>query len=213
VENTSFTLLALFRLGGIFMWPLLFFSIATLSIALEKAFYLFRHNLRMEDLAQELRSYIQGGDFSGAEEYLSGLVKRRIGARIFLALVKRRNLPEHQLERIVEAEASVCIYSLESGFNFLTALGSLSPLTGFLGTVSGMIGAFKSIAEATEVNAQLVANGIYEALITTVFGLIIAIVAMIAHSLFAHIVDGFAVEAERTCSELIIEVCSPQGDV
>ena len=46
-----------------------------------------------------------------------------------------------------------------------------------LGTVSGMIGAFKSIASATEVNAQLVANGIYEALITTVFGLIIAIIA------------------------------------
>jgi biopolymer transport protein ExbB len=75
-----------------------------------------------------------------------------------------------------------------------------------------MIGAFKSISEAAEVNAQLVANGIYEALITTVFGLIIAIIAMIAHSLFAHIVDGFAAEVERTCSDLIIEVCSLRKD-
>jgi hypothetical protein len=66
-----------------------------------------------------------------------------------------------------------------------------------------MIGAFKSIAEATEVNAQIVANGIYEALITTVFGLIIAIIAMIAHSLFTHRVDKFATEVERVCSELI----------
>jgi biopolymer transport protein ExbB len=68
-----------------------------------------------------------------------------------------------------------------------------------------MIGAFKSIAEATEVNAQIVANGIYEALITTVFGLIIAIIAMIAHSVFSHIVDKFSANAEHTCSILIAE--------
>jgi biopolymer transport protein ExbB len=110
------------------------------------------------------------------------------------------------MEKAVETEAMNCVNSLENGFNFLTALGSLSPLTGFLGTVSGMIGAFKSIAEATEVNAQIVANGIYEALITTVFGLIIAIIAMIAFSIFSHIVDKFAAEVEKSCSELITEI-------
>jgi biopolymer transport protein ExbB len=99
-----------------------------------------------------------------------------------------------------------CINSLENGFNFLTALGSLSPLTGFLGTVSGMIGAFRSIAEATEVNAQIVANGIYEALITTVFGLVIAIIAMIFHSIFSHVVDKFASRVERACSVLIAQL-------
>jgi biopolymer transport protein ExbB len=129
-----------------------------------------------------------------------------MGARILLTLVNRSGLSEHRMERAVEAEALSCINSLESGFNFLTALGSLSPLTGFLGTVSGMIGAFKSIAEATEVNAQIVANGIYEALITTVFGRIIAIIAMSFHSLFTPVVDKFAAEAERVCSELITEI-------
>jgi len=81
-----------------------------------------------------------------------------------------------------------------------------------LGTVSGMIGAFRSIAEATEVNAQIVANGIYEALITTVFGLIIAIIAMIFHSIFSHIVDKFSSDVEQTCSELITEMTVPQTD-
>jgi biopolymer transport protein ExbB len=66
-----------------------------------------------------------------------------------------------------------------------------------------MIGAFKSIAEATEVNAQIVANGIYEALITTVFGLIIAIVAMTAHYILSSIVDRFSIRTEKVCSELI----------
>jgi biopolymer transport protein ExbB len=202
----GFSLLALFQMGGVFMWPLLFFSIATIAIALERMGFLLYHNLRMDDLQERTADYINARNLSGAKQYLSALTRRRMGARILLTLVNRANLSEQRLEKAVETEAIECINSLENGFNFLTALGSLSPLTGFLGTVSGMIGAFKSIAEATDVNAQIVANGIYEALITTVFGLIIAIIAMIAHSLFTHVVDKFAADVEKTCSDLIIEV-------
>ncbi|MDR2110388.1 MAG: MotA/TolQ/ExbB proton channel family protein, partial [Spirochaetaceae bacterium] len=162
------SLLSLFKMGGLFMWPLLLFSIATITIASEKALYLLTHNLRLDDLTDQTRTYLGTGDIAGARSYLSALTKRRIGARILLILVKRLKLPEHRLEKAVEAEAMSCIKSLENGFSLLTALGSLSPLTGFLGTASGMISAFKSIAEAVEVNAQIVANGIYEALITTV---------------------------------------------
>jgi biopolymer transport protein ExbB len=193
-------------MGGIFMWPLLFFSVAAIAIALERFFYLLYHNLSMEDLKAEVENYIHSRNIAGARQYLESLGKRRMGARILLTLVNRSELSEHRMEKAVETEALTCINALENGLNFLTALGSLSPLTGFLGTVSGMIGAFKSIAEATEVNAQIVANGIYEALITTVFGLIIAIIAMIAHSLFSHVVDKFAAEVEKTCSDLITEL-------
>jgi biopolymer transport protein ExbB len=207
----SLSLLELFRMGGIFMWPLLVFSIAVIAISLERAIYLAYHNLRLDDLGRTVSEQIAGRKFTGAIEYLSGLTKRRMGARILLALVTRSKpgqggFSEHRVERAVETEAMNCVSSLENGFSFLTALGSLSPLTGFLGTVSGMIGAFKSIAEATEVNAQIVANGIYEALITTVFGLIIAIIAMISHSIFSHIVDKFAAEVEKTCSNLIAQI-------
>jgi biopolymer transport protein ExbB len=205
-DNTTFTLLALFKMGGVFMWPLLLFSVAAIAISLERIIYLLYHNLALGDLKTEVEKYIRAGDTGGARQYLEALSKRRMGARILLTLVNRSGLSERRMEKAVETEALNCINSLENGFNFLTALGSLSPLTGFLGTVSGMIGAFKSIAEATEVNAQIVANGIYEALITTVFGLIIAIIAMIAHSLFTHIVDKFAAEVEKTCSDLITEL-------
>jgi biopolymer transport protein ExbB len=201
--STSFSILELFRLGGIFMWPLLVFSVATVAISLERAIYILYHNLRLDDLEEKTAEYIHAKDMEGARQYLSPLTKRRMGARILLALVRKADLPEHHIERAAETEALTCINSLENGFNFLVALGSLSPLTGFLGTVSGMIGAFKSIAEATEVNAQIVANGIYEALITTVFGLIIAIIAMIAHSIFSHVVDKFAANVEKSCSGLI----------
>ncbi|MDR2483235.1 MAG: MotA/TolQ/ExbB proton channel family protein [Treponema sp.] len=207
-DTTTFSLLALFQMGGVFMWPLLFFSVAAIAIALERVIYLLYHNLALEDLKAEVERYIQAGDLNGARRYLQALSTRRLGARILLTLVNRSGLSENRMEKAVEAEALACINSLENGFNFLTALGSLSPLTGFLGTVSGMIGAFKSIAEATEVNAQIVANGIYEALITTVFGLIIAIIAMIAHSLFSHVVDKFAADVEKTCSDLITELAA-----
>lgn len=212
MKAVSFSLLELFNMGGIFMWPLLVFSVAVIAISLERAIYLAYHNLRLDDIGEKVSEYVKVRDYEGAVEYLSGQSKRRMGTRILLTLMNRARpgqgvaFSEHRLERTVETEAMNCVNSLENGFNFLTALGSLSPLTGFLGTVSGMIGAFKSIAEATEVNAQIVANGIYEALITTVFGLIIAIIAMIFHSIFTHIVDKFTAQVEQTCSNLIAQI-------
>jgi biopolymer transport protein ExbB len=208
METTSsgFSLLELFVMGGIFMWPLLLFSIAAVGITVERGIYLLYHNLKLDDLKAKVEEAIRSGSVAGAKEYLESRTRRRMGARILLTLVNRAGLSEHRLEKAVEAESLSCIASLENGFSFLTALGSLSPLTGFLGTVSGMIGAFKSIAEATDVNAQIVAGGIYEALITTVFGLVIAIVAMSAHSVFTHIVDKFASEVEIVCSDLIIGI-------
>jgi biopolymer transport protein ExbB len=215
-NTVSFTLLELFKLGGTAMWPLAAFSVATLAIGIERLIYLIYHDLRLGVINQKVSDFIKNRDYQGAEDYLAPLTKQAMGARILLALVKRASqaqgkaFSERNLERAVETESMVCIDSLESGFNFLVALGSLSPLTGFLGTVSGMIGAFRSIAEATEVNAQIVANGIYEALITTVFGLIIAIVAMVFHSVFTHIVDKFAAEVEKSCSDLIAEIAGQQ---
>jgi biopolymer transport protein ExbB len=214
METASFSVLELFKLGGIFMWPLLIFSIATVAISLERAFYLIYHNLRVDDIAAQVSEYVNLSNYSAAREYLSGMANRRMGARILLALFTRakpgKDFSEHSAERIVETEAMNCINSLENGFNFLTALGSISPLTGFLGTVSGMIGAFRSIAEATEVNAQIVANGIYEALITTVFGLVIAIIAMVFHSIFTNSVDKFSSNMESICSDLIIKLTEQQ---
>jgi biopolymer transport protein ExbB len=200
-------------MGGVFMWPLLIFSIATVSITIERIIFLAYHDLKMEDMGEQLSTFIRAGNIRKAKSYLEGLTSRKIGVPILASLVKRSYISEHDLEKIVETESLTCINSLENGFNFLTALGSLAPLTGFLGTVSGMIGAFRSIAEAPEVNAQIVANGIYEALITTAFGLIIALIAMVAHSLLSHVVDKFTTAVERVCSDLIMEITSRNREI
>ena len=198
------------------MWPLLLFSIATLTIGLERVIFFIYNDRKIGDIGGKVTEFVAAGNYAGAQEYLDPLVKRRMGARILLALVNRctpvegRAFSERHAEKAAETEAMRCVSSLESGMSFLVALGSVAPLTGFLGTVAGMIGAFRSIAEATEVNAQIVANGIYEALITTVFGLIIAIVAMIFHSVFNHMIDKFTADVEKTCSDLIAEITDQQ---
>jgi biopolymer transport protein ExbB len=206
--GNSLTMLEIFRMGGVFMWPLLLFSITVIAVSLERALYLGYHNLRMDDLGAALTAYIRGGKLAEAREYLTPLVQRRMGARILLTLIDQAGQEEHRLEKAVETQAVFCINSLETGLNFLTALGSISPLTGFLGTVSGMIGAFRSISQAAEVNAQIVANGIYEALITTAFGLAIAIIAMVCHLVFSHLVDRFSADVEQLCSGLILELAA-----
>ncbi|MDR2050003.1 MAG: MotA/TolQ/ExbB proton channel family protein [Treponema sp.] len=205
MENTDtvFSLFELFKLGGVFMWPLLVFSIAATAIIIDRIAFLFYHKLRIDRIAPNVLDCAERGAIDEAAPFLEGLTERNMGARVLLSLVRHAGLSEVRLEKTVENEAQSCINSLEAGFNFLTAIGSLAPLTGFLGTVSGMISAFRSIAEATEVNAQIVANGIYEALITTVFGLIIAIAAMSAHYLLTSVVDRFAVRTERACSDII----------
>ena len=82
-------------------------------------------------------------------------------------------------------------------------LSNLAPLVGFVGTVSGMIGAFKSIALADEVSTQLVASGIYEALITTVVGLLIAIVVISFYNFFISKIEAFTQDSEKLSNEMI----------
>lgn len=202
----EWSLVQLFNLGGPFMWPLLAFSVATIALVVERIAYLLYHSLKVEKLKNHVSELLCQNNYPKAIELLVAEPRRITSATIFLALVSNAKHGENRMEKAAEAEARERIRRLENGFNYLTALASLSPLTGFLGTVSGMIGAFKSIASATEVNAQLVANGIYEALITTVFGLCIAIVALVSYNLLIQKVDTFAADITKAVSDLTSDI-------
>ena len=196
-------LLEMFNLGGPFMWILLVFSIATFALIIERCVYLFWHDCKVDGLAKEVKMFLVDGKNDEALKMLEKCTRKKTAATVLYALIENAGFGENRMERAAEAEAQERIRRMESGFNYLTALASLAPLTGFLGTVSGMIGAFKSIASATDVNAQLVAGGIYEALITTVFGLIIAIIASIGYNLLVQHVDNFAAEVSKTVNDLV----------
>lgn len=196
-------LIEMFNLGGPFMWILLVFSIATFALIIERTVYLLWHDCRVEVLASKVKNYLDQNKKGDAEKMLEDCSRKKTGATVLLALLRNSDFGENRMERAAEGEAQERIRRMENGFNYLTALASLAPLTGFLGTVSGMIGAFKSIASATDVNAQLVAGGIYEALITTVFGLIIAIVASIGYNLLVQRVDNFSAEISKAVNDIV----------
>ncbi len=185
------------------MWPLLVFSLAALTLIIDRLIYLLYHNVKMSELSKKIEEYLQAKDYKSAEEFLESQPRKNTGATILLALLKNRRFGEARMEKAAESEAMERIHRLENGFDLLSAISSLAPLTGFLGTVSGMIGAFKSIANAQDVNAQLVASGIYEALVTTVFGLIIAIVSLVAFNLFVRRVDTFSNEVTKSVNDLM----------
>lgn len=196
-------LIEMFNLGGPFMWILLVFSIATFALIIERCVYLFWHDCKVDGLAKEVKMFLVDGKNDEALKMLEKCTRKKTAATVLYALIENAGFGENRMERAAEAEAQERIRRMESGFNYLTALASLAPLTGFLGTVSGMIGAFKSIASATDVNAQLVAGGIYEALITTVFGLIIAIVASIGYNLLVQRVDNFSAEISKAVNDIV----------
>ncbi len=205
MEN-GFSLIELFKLGGPFMWVLLAFSVATLGIVIERCIYLCWHNCKAYPISGKIKDFLREGKRDEAVKFLQNCQRNQTIASILLALLENAKYGENRMERAAESEAQERLRRMENGFNYLTALSSLAPLTGFLGTVSGMIGAFRSIAEATDVNAQLVAGGIYEALITTVFGLIIAITALVAYNLLIQRVDSFSAEASKAIDDLIPEL-------
>ena len=204
--ESKWSLIELFNLGGPFMWVLLVFSIATLTIIIERCIYIGWHDCKVTPLSNKVKQCLREGKKDEAEKMLSELSHKKTAATILYALLTNSKFGEARMENAAECEAQERIRRMENGFNYLTALSSIAPLTGFLGTVSGMIGAFKSIAAATDVNAQLVANGIYEALITTIFGLIIAIAALVAYNLLVQRVDTFAAETSKCINDLIPEL-------
>jgi biopolymer transport protein ExbB len=107
------------------------------------------------------------------------------------------------VEKAITTAASVETAQLERGLIWLATVANIAPLLGFLGTVSGMIHAFEAIAAAEEVSAKLVATGIYEALITTAAGLIVAIPVQTAHNYFVSRIDKFVVDIEESGAELV----------
>ena len=203
VQNiTPDSLLKLFKLGGIFMYPLLAFSITSVGIILERTITFIFSRTDVSKFMNSIIALVKDKKISEALDLCQGEKNYHL-----LPIVKSGldvlNEGLDRVEKAMESQSIVEINHLERGLDLLSAIGSLAPITGFLGTVSGMISAFYSIAIAENVNAQLVASGIYEALITTAFGLIIAIFTIAAHNVFKHLIERFAVNVEKNGNDLI----------
>ncbi len=199
IDDTSgFSLFALFNLGGPFMWILLVFAIISLAYILERFWHFSQHKFKIEkDVGHFIETFKNGERNEQLAQWTQKHPKNDLMQILAFANSKRQSGSE-KVEKIIAAKLGVVISRLERGLNVLSSIGSLAPLTGFLGTVSGMINAFRTIANADQVNARMVAGGIFEALITTAFGLIIAIITISAYNYFVHKIGNFT----KNCEEL-----------
>ena len=197
----TISLLDFFILGGPVMWPLVLFSVLTITIVLERLIFFMTHNLSSADLADELCSIMEKEGLEKAVEQINKVSDRKLCKKAFLAILEAKNLAAG--EKKSTAVASEAVAQTTRFVNFLSALGTISPITGFLGTVTGMISAFMSISQADNISARLAANGIFQALITTAFGLIIAVVAVVFTHIFNGLSDQFAFSLEGSCNLLL----------
>ena len=194
-------LVELYWTGGVFMHPILLCSIAGLALIIERAWFFARSRTDSRRLMRELVNTLQDQGLDAAQRMLHAR-RGPIAAVLHSGLARAKRGPE-AVEKAIESAASIEIAVLERGLIWLATVANIAPLLGFLGTVSGMIHAFEAIAAAEEVSAKLVATGIYEALITTAAGLIVAIPVQAAHNYFVSRIDKFVIEIEESGAELI----------
>lgn len=180
-----------FLKGGVLMWPILLCSIIALTIVLERLFHFQRAQIKITDLVKRVRELIAKGEFGKAEK-ICAKSPGPIAYIIALGL-RERSQPKSERDEIISMGGSKELRRLEKNIRTLGIIAHVTPLLGLLGTVTGMIRAFMKIQSlGGQVDASVLAGGIWEALITTAFGLAVAIPAMIAYHYFDERIEGIS---------------------
>lgn len=203
-QESEIGLVKLFVTGGWSMWPLLLSSIVGFGVILERLYFFFTAKLIRKGYNQDLQDAIDASGMGGVEEFLKANEGQKITDVLKNGMEISQNDPEIFASGI-EREAGEVMTLLEKGLTVLSAVSTIAPLVGFLGTVSGMINAFDAIANADQVNAKVVAGGIKEALITTAAGLIVAIPAMTFYQYLQGRVAFFTSEVEEAANKIYKE--------
>lgn len=196
-------LVTYFQQGGPVMWPLLAFSILTVTFIVERALALRRAKINVNEFLSKIRkALLVNRDVREAIKICEGH-PGPVGSVVKAALL-RYGHPREEIEKNIESAAVFESARLERGLMVLSTSANLSPMLGFLGTVTGMIKSFATLAQAGLSNPGAVAAGISEALITTAAGLFIAIPAQLAYNYFMSQINSFLRDIE-TASNMLLE--------
>jgi len=190
-----------FNKGGFLMWPLLFLFIIGLIISIVKLWLLFRAKINTRRFLQGILVSIKE---KGADDAIAICERTRgpVSALFHAGLLKVDRGLEY-VESAIENEAAVQMGILEKGMVWLSTIIAIAPMLGFLGTVQGMIIAFEQIAKSNDIVPSEVAGGISVALLTTFFGLSIAIPMQFFYNWFISIIDSMIVDMEDASNQLI----------
>ncbi|MGD9487080.1 MAG: MotA/TolQ/ExbB proton channel family protein [Calditrichaceae bacterium] len=191
----------LFLAGGIFMWPILGLLIIGLAYSLERLWTLTRASVNTRKFLTRLHAALQEGGIEGAAaecEKTTGPV-----ASILHAGLSRADKGLSHVEKAITNAGSIEMAFLERGMVVLTTVIVLAPMLGFTGTVAGMVGAFDAIKKANDISPAIVAGGISQALLTTLFGLVVAMIIQVFYNFFTSRIDKLIIDMEESSVELM----------
>lgn len=190
--------------GGPLMWILLLMSLSALTIILDRIYFFFKkercHNKNFE---KDVINLVQNGDINQAISVCEK-EKNSVGfvVKEFLRRCEKGG-DFHYFDQILKEIAFDEIGALEKRLHLLGIIGNTAPMVGLLGTVTGMIKAFKNLASFGAGDPTIVAAGISEALITTASGLFIAIPTIFAYNIFTKKIENAEGDIDKITTTLI----------
>lgn len=188
--------------GGWIMVPIIIGSVAALTLVLERIYFFWNIRLDVKKFADRIFSLIQSGDIKEASE-ICGKTNHPL-ASVFQSGLEHMEEDTDEIERVMQREGNRQIIKVEKNLNFIVVVIGVEPLLGFLGTIIGLIKAFMSWEKfSTSVTVSALAAGIYEAMITTAAGLIIAIPYYVIYNIFLNKVNTIAQDLNHYGDELL----------
>jgi len=194
-------LLDLFNQGGTFMWPILICLIFGIAVSIERGWTLSRASVNTRKFLANIKKALSEGGIQEATDVCANT--RGPVASIFHAGLLRVDRGIEHVEKAIMNAGSIEMAFLEKGLVWLATVISVAPMLGFLGTVWGMVEAFRAIAAANDISPSIVADGISTALLTTMFGLVVAIIIQIVNNYFISRIDQLIVDMEESSVDLV----------
>ena len=187
--------------GGAFMWPILFSLLFGLAFAFERAYSLVQSSVDSKKLYEDVSESMKGGKVQEAVDLCSET--RGPVAGVFHAALSRYDRGIEEVEKAMENAGSLEMAFLEKNMIWLNTVITVAPMIGFTGTVVGMIGAFDAIKAANDISPAVVAGGISQALLTTAFGLIVAMIIQFFQNFFVSRIDQLILDMEENSVRLL----------
>ncbi|MEE2858968.1 MAG: MotA/TolQ/ExbB proton channel family protein [Candidatus Neomarinimicrobiota bacterium] len=191
----------LFVDGGGFMIPILLIFIIGLAFVIERLYHLIKGLSSDETFAEEIANTVKSSGIDSAKtqcEDAQGPV-----ANLCLAALDRAHLGAKEAEHALDYSGSIEMASMEKNMTWISLCIATAPMLGFLGTVWGMIQAFNDIKMANDISPAVVAGGISVALLTTAFGLVVAVVLQIFQNAVMYIIDNQIVTLQKSTTALL----------
>ena len=188
--------------GGVIMIPLLILSIISIYILVERFFAIRKAAKEDSTFMKRIKDYIHEGEIESA----MNLCKKTNtpSSKLILKGITRIGRPMNDVLVAIENVGNLEIAELEKGFTWLATTAAGAPMIGFLGTVTGMVQAFFAMASAgSNVDVTVLASGIYEALVTTVAGLFVGIIALFAYNYLVSLVNKVMKQLEARTMEFM----------